>query len=56
MQSGRFWLAILIRRRTYAKLFDWEVKTNNALNYRMVDTGSGGINGGIWPAPPKDTG
>jgi predicted enzyme related to lactoylglutathione lyase len=38
----------------YKKLFDWEVNTNNALNYRMVDTGSErGINGGIWPAPPE---
>ena len=41
----------------YAKLFDWEVNTNNALNYRMVDTGSErGINGGIWPAPPEGHG
>jgi predicted enzyme related to lactoylglutathione lyase len=38
----------------YTKLFDWEVNTNNALHYRMVDTGSErGINGGIWPAPPE---
>jgi predicted enzyme related to lactoylglutathione lyase len=38
----------------YTKLFDWDVNTNNALNYRMVDTGSErGINGGIWPAPPE---
>jgi predicted enzyme related to lactoylglutathione lyase len=37
----------------YAKLFDWDINTNNALNYRMIDTGSErGINGGIWPAPP----
>jgi predicted enzyme related to lactoylglutathione lyase len=41
----------------YTKLFDWEVNTNNALNYRMVDTGSErGINGGIWPAPPEGHG
>ena len=41
----------------YCKLFDWEVNTNNALNYRMVDTGSErGINGGIWPAPPEGHG
>jgi predicted enzyme related to lactoylglutathione lyase len=41
----------------YTKLFDWEVNTNNALNYRMVDTGSDrGINGGIWPAPPEGHG
>jgi predicted enzyme related to lactoylglutathione lyase len=38
----------------YTKLFAWDVNTNNALNYRMVDTGSErGINGGIWPAPPE---
>ncbi len=38
----------------YAKLFGWEVTTNNALGYRMVDTGSErGINGGFWPAPPE---
>jgi uncharacterized protein len=38
----------------YTKLFDWEINTNNALNYRIVDTGSErGINGGIWPAPPQ---
>ena len=38
----------------YTKLFDWDIDTNNALNYRMVDTGSErGINGGIWPAPPQ---
>jgi predicted enzyme related to lactoylglutathione lyase len=37
----------------YTKLFDWDINTNNALNYRMIDTGSErGINGGIWPAPP----
>jgi predicted enzyme related to lactoylglutathione lyase len=38
----------------YTKLFAWDVNTNNALNYRMIDTGSErGINGGIWPAPPE---
>jgi predicted enzyme related to lactoylglutathione lyase len=38
----------------YTKLFDWDININNALNYRMVDTGSErGINGGIWPAPPQ---
>jgi len=38
----------------YSKLFAWEINTNNALNYRMIDTGSErGINGGIWPAPPE---
>jgi uncharacterized protein len=38
----------------YTKLFDWDINANNALNYRMVDTGSErGINGGIWPTPPQ---
>jgi predicted enzyme related to lactoylglutathione lyase len=41
----------------YTKLFDWEMTTDNALHYRMVDTGSErGINGGIWPAPPEGHG
>jgi uncharacterized protein len=41
----------------YTKLFDWEINTNNALNYRTVDTQSEcGINGGIWPAPPEGHG
>ena len=40
--------------RFYAALFGWKVQTNNALGYRVVDTGSGrGINGGIWPSPPE---
>ncbi len=38
----------------YAALFGWDIKTNNQLGYRMVDTASGqGIPGGIWPAPPE---
>ncbi len=37
----------------YTALFGWDVKPNNQLGYRMVDTGSDkGIPGGIWPAPP----
>lgn len=36
----------------YAGLFGWEINTNNAMQYRMVDTASErGIHGGIWPAP-----
>ena len=31
----------------YARLFDWHVDTNNPMNYGMVDTHGGGINGGI---------
>jgi predicted enzyme related to lactoylglutathione lyase len=41
----------------YTKLFGWKVNTNNALNYRQIDTGSKrGIGGGIWPAPPEGHG
>ena len=30
------------------------MQTNNALGYRVVDTGNGrGINGGVWPSPPE---
>ena len=34
----------------YAKLFGWQVSSNNALGYRQVDTGEGGTPGGIWPS------
>ena len=38
----------------YAALFGWDISANNAMGYRVVDTGSErGINGGIWPAPPE---
>lgn len=38
----------------YRKLFGWTVKTDNALGYREVTTGGqGGIDGGVWPAPPQ---
>jgi predicted enzyme related to lactoylglutathione lyase len=38
----------------YAALFGWEINTDNAMGYRVVDTGSErGIDGGIWPAPPE---
>ena len=38
----------------YTKLFDWKVNDDNALGYRMIDTGSErGIQGGIWPSPPE---
>ena len=40
--------------RFYASLFSWTIRTDNALGYRTVDTGSGrGINGGVWPSPPE---
>jgi predicted enzyme related to lactoylglutathione lyase len=38
----------------YTKLFDWKIRSDNALNYRTIDTGAKrGIGGGIWPAPPE---
>ena len=35
----------------YSEMFGWEVSAANGLGYREVKTG-GGIDGGIWPAPP----
>jgi len=38
----------------YSSLFGWSVDANNALGYRIINTGSEhGINGGIWPSPPE---
>jgi predicted enzyme related to lactoylglutathione lyase len=38
----------------YGRLFGWKVAADNALGYRMVDTGSDlGIGGGFWPAGPE---
>lgn len=38
----------------YLQLFGWTMNADNALGYRMIDTESkGGINGGIWAAPPE---
>jgi uncharacterized protein len=34
----------------YRRLFGWQVSTANAMGYREVK--SGGIEGGVWPAPP----
>ena len=39
----------------YAALFGWRVNADNAMGYRMVDTGSDrGINGGVWPIGPTE--
>lgn len=38
----------------YAKLFDWHVDANNPMNYGMVDTHAGGINGGIGSSDQGD--
>ena len=39
----------------YQQMFGWRVDGDNALNYRMIDTQSGGkgVPGGIWPIPPE---
>jgi predicted enzyme related to lactoylglutathione lyase len=37
----------------YGDLFGWSVSANNALGYRQVHTGDGGVNGGMWPSPPN---
>ena len=37
----------------YRQLFDWSVTQSNALGYREVTAGHGGIHGGVWPAPPN---
>jgi predicted enzyme related to lactoylglutathione lyase len=39
--------------RFYSALFGWKVQTDNALGYRVIETGNGrGIDGGVWPSPP----
>lgn len=35
----------------FKQLFGWQVSRSNALGYREVQAGEGGIHGGIWPAP-----
>jgi uncharacterized protein len=35
----------------YQKLFDWQSSEDNALGYRELKTGDGGIDGGVWPSP-----
>ena len=37
----------------YGQLFGWRVHQGNALGYRQISTGAGGIEGGIWPTPPE---
>jgi len=37
----------------YVRLFNWTVDDANLLGYRQISTGAGGIDGGIWPAPPE---
>ena len=33
----------------YSQMFGWEVTRNDALQYRRVNTGQEGLDGGIWP-------
>jgi len=40
----------------YSALLGWTVTSRNAMGYRQVETGGGGIGGGIWPAPPEAQG
>ncbi len=35
----------------YRKLFDWNINADNPMNYGVVDTQAGGINGGVTNAP-----
>ena len=37
--------------RFFGQLFGWHTNRDNALGYREVRAGDGGIHGGIWPAP-----
>jgi predicted enzyme related to lactoylglutathione lyase len=39
----------------FRQLFGWQTSRDNALGYREVTAGDGGIHGGIWPAPPGVT-
>jgi predicted enzyme related to lactoylglutathione lyase len=37
----------------YSGLFGWTVSDANGLGYRAIaSSGDGGVDGGIWPAPP----
>ena len=38
----------------YQKLFDWHSSQDNALGYRELKAGGGGIDGGVWPSPPGE--
>ena len=35
----------------FGQVFGWQTDRSNALGYREVRAGDGGIHGGIWPAP-----
>lgn len=41
----------------YQKLFAWRLSQANALGYRELSSTTGkGADGGVWPAPPGQTG
>ena len=37
----------------YRQLFGWSVTQDNALGYREITAGDGGIHGGVWPGPAE---
>ena len=39
--------------RFMRSLFGWEVSRDNAMGYREIDTGAGGLAGGVWPGPTE---
>ncbi|HEX4683162.1 MAG TPA: VOC family protein [Gemmatimonadaceae bacterium] len=38
----------------FQSVFDWTMHQDNALGYRELKTGDGGIDGGVWPGPPQE--
>ena len=40
----------------YETMFGWSTSQANALGYREITAGDGGIDGGVWPAPPNAAG
>jgi len=36
----------------YTSLFGWSVNDNNPMQYGLMDSAAGGINGGIWQCEP----
>jgi len=39
----------------YEKVFDWKIKHIPEMNYRLIETGQGGINGGIFKPEREGT-
>lgn len=41
----------------YARLFGWKLSKANAMGYRELSSGEpSGFDGGVWPAPPGQSG